>query len=556
MDEIDKNTIKKNKAIANFKLAHGDLYDYSSVVYNGSKNKVEIICSQHGSFWQTIDNHKKGKGCPKCGQLNRNKNKFKNQKHVLKKFEKIHGDRYDYSKVDYKGSNTKVSIICKQHGVFKQTPHSHSNGNGCPKCGNDKTSTLSSRKKKFFSESIEVHGDRYDYSKVDYKRSHDKVEIICDKHGSFHQTPTSHLGGNGCPKCAGEKNRERCLKTHKNVIDDFKVIHGNLYDYSKVYYNGNTTPIEIICEKHGSFHQLPNNHLKGSGCPKCVGNISKLETDLKSTIENSLCMEFEGNVRGLIPSKPKYEIDMVNTKNMISIEFNGIYWHQIKDNKNNRDLFKAECMREFGFKHIAVNETDAEKIDIICDILNPQKQVLYARKCELVYVDNGRERDFLDMNHIQGYTSSRLCLGLEHDGKLVQLMSFSKSRFDKSVEFEIVRLCTKRGFIIVGGTKKLFKHFLRINKPKSIVSFSDNRFFSGNVYDELGFKFLYNTNPNYIWFKPSTNSIFKRYKTMKGKLKNLLGDYFDDSLSESENMRKAGYHKIMDYGNKKWLWTN
>lgn len=112
----------------------------------------------------------------------------------------------------------------------------------------------------------EVHGDRYDYTNIEYSRAVDKVEIICKEHGSFFQTPNDHLKGKGCPKCQGN-NR----KTTKECLLEFLQVHGTTYDYSNVQYISAFSKVEIICRDHGSFCQTPDNHLKGKGCPKCQG---------------------------------------------------------------------------------------------------------------------------------------------------------------------------------------------------------------------------------------------------------------------------------------------
>lgn len=125
----------------------------------------------------------------------------------------------------------------------------------------------------FITKSIVVHGNNYDYSKVIYKNSHIKVEIICPKHGSFFQRPFDHLNKKGCINCSGN-----ILKTTEQFIKDAKAIHGEIYDYSKVNYNGNKIKVEIICLKHGSFFQRPNNHLNAAGCIKCAGLDLKSKT--------------------------------------------------------------------------------------------------------------------------------------------------------------------------------------------------------------------------------------------------------------------------------------
>lgn len=124
---------------------------------------------------------------------------LKNQWYI-QNFQKIHGDLYNYSKVQYTNARTKIEIVCKEHGSFYQTPSNHILGHGCPKCScKAKKST-----KECVQSFIQVHGDTYNYSKVEYIGRMDKVEILCEQHGSFFQTPNNHLTGQGCPKCQNQ----------------------------------------------------------------------------------------------------------------------------------------------------------------------------------------------------------------------------------------------------------------------------------------------------------------------------------------------------------------
>jgi hypothetical protein len=134
----------------------------------------------------------------------------------------------------------------------------------------------------FVEKAIEIHGGKYDYSKVVYKGNNKTpVEIIClkPKHGSFNQTPSNHLSGKGCKKCAIEERAKKKLeKAREEFVEEARKIHGNKYDYRKVVYKGSKTLVEIICLKHGPFYQTPSNHLNGHGCPFCTkySNIGKL----------------------------------------------------------------------------------------------------------------------------------------------------------------------------------------------------------------------------------------------------------------------------------------
>ena len=176
----------------------------------------------------------------------------------------VHGDRYDYSSVNYVNSIFKVTIICRDHGPFSQTPGSHLANVGCPDCAGNQPLTTET----FIEKAIAIHGDRYDYSSVNYVNSISKVTIICPDHGPFSQTPGSHLANAGCPDCGGRKPL-----TTETFIEKAKAVHGDRYDYSSVNYVDAHTRVTIICPDHGPFSQVPDAHLnKAAGCPDCAGN--------------------------------------------------------------------------------------------------------------------------------------------------------------------------------------------------------------------------------------------------------------------------------------------
>lgn len=184
---------------------YNDRYDYSCVKFKNGENKVEIICPVHGPFFQRLFSHLKGFGCDKCGRVNVAKKLSHSRERFLEDARLAHGNRYVYSQVKYINALTKVTIICLDHGAFKQKPANHIRNVGCPKCGDESTAAKRTRTTQdFVEEAKEVHGDRHDYSRVEYKSSHEKVEIGCAKHGAFWQSPVNHVRGNkaGCPGCA------------------------------------------------------------------------------------------------------------------------------------------------------------------------------------------------------------------------------------------------------------------------------------------------------------------------------------------------------------------
>ena len=268
------------------KEIHGDKYDYSKVVYKGVDTPVTIICPIHGEFQQTPYHHiNRKQGCGKCADEFTSERCSSTTDEFIRKAKEIHGDKYDYSKVVYKKAIKPVTIICPIHGEFKQTPHDHLRYSGCKKCADEKRMKNNSQRlstEEFIKRSVEKHGDKYDYSKVNYVNSNTPVRIVCSKHGDFMQLPSIHMGGAGCPKCAGRGT------TTEGFIQKAREIHGDKYDYSKVKYQSVDIPVTIICPIHGEFQQTPYHHInRKQGCPICVGRFGK-ENKLKLLTEYDL----------------------------------------------------------------------------------------------------------------------------------------------------------------------------------------------------------------------------------------------------------------------------
>ena len=252
--------------IAKARNIHGERYDYSRVDYVAAIKAVIIICPEHGEFSQRPANHLSGKGCRKCGG-----NAPLAHAEFIARATALHGDRYDYSGVKFSNVEDKIIIKCHEHGVWHQRLFSHLKGFGCPKCGRENVAKkLGHDKERFEIEAQQAHGEKYDYSKVQYINALTNVLIVCPKHGEFAQKPASHVRGVGCPKCGDESAAALRVRSTEDFIVEAKAVHGSKYDYSKCAYKTSSEKVEIYCFEHGSFWPMAHNHLRGSGCPDCA----------------------------------------------------------------------------------------------------------------------------------------------------------------------------------------------------------------------------------------------------------------------------------------------
>ena len=268
------------------KKLHKGKYDYSKFIYINCKTKGIIICKEHGDFEQHPSNHLTGRGCKNCSVISTHNLQRKLTPQFINEAKQIHGELYDYSKVEYNGNKNNIIIICSIHGEYEQMPSNHLKGYGCYKCGKISMSkTQSKTQTQFINEAIEIHGDKYDYSKVYYVNSCTKITIICKEHGEYEQEPQSHLQGTGCFNCGLISSSDKRIKTTEEFINEAIEIHGDKYDYSKVEYNGSKNNIIIICKKHGEYEQNAHNHLTGRCCFKCSGRFKNTDDFIKEAIE-------------------------------------------------------------------------------------------------------------------------------------------------------------------------------------------------------------------------------------------------------------------------------
>lgn len=256
----------------------------------------------------------------------------------------------------------------------------------------------------------------------------------------------------------------------------------------------------------------------------------------------------------------KVEVDILIPSINLAIEVDGIYWHGELNNKTkNYHLNKTNHCKKHGIRLIHI--TDAEWIlkkpivkSRILSLLQKAPHVIYARKCTLKELSYEQKHSFFKQNHIQGDATSSINIGLFHKDELVAAMSFCKARYNKKFQYELSRFACKINHSIPGAAGKLFQYFVKQYSPTSIISYSDKRWNTGNVYNKLGFTYEKSSAPNYWYFsKENTLHLLSRVQFQKHKLRTVLTNY-NENLTEWENMKNNGYDRYWDCGNDVWIW--
>lgn len=327
--------------------------------------------------------------------------------------------------------------------------------------------------------------------------------------------------------------------------DDFKRTNG-LVNYSTLL-------------KH--FKSI-NSVLEKAGIPIVFTKESAAQREIREFISSiSPCKLYSDEPLLLTEgSNRKKDIDIYIPELNLGIEYNGQYWHSSKFKKKNSHLDKTLAARKLGITLIHIFSSEwINKKDIVKSRLRNllgESTKVYARKCTIVELSPKEFKDFNEENHIQGSFNSSIKLGLKYRGDLIAVMGFAKARYTKA-DWELTRFCNKCNYTVVGGASKLFKYFIRKNSPKSIVSYSDLRWGSGNLYSNLGFSLSHTSKPNYFYIdsKGDTSKLYSRITFQKHKLKDCL-DNFSSDLTEAENMENNGFLRVYDCGNAVFLWNN
>lgn len=567
-------------------------YKYAIDNYHSNKQKIKICCDEKHTFEMSVSQHLKGYGCPYCAGYKKTKDE------ILNELISTHNNRYSYPNFKYIKLDDMIEISCKEHGIFNQSIKLHRNGSNCPKCVN----RHSPSNKEFVKKCLLIDSG-LNYSQVNYINNKTKVNIICTHHGLISIIP-DHISNHICKKCYSHAKRfnsfkEKAIKKYgnrylyynfidnktplkiedtqtgfifnqtplyhikcnyfhnKRNVSDFisksNEVHGDKYIYDKSIYVGNKDNISIICKTHGEFRQIVNNHLRGAGCPKC-NRFNIKESSLFKFIKSNTQSAVETSNRTILNGK---ELDIYLPELNLAFEFNGLYWHSELHKDRRYHLEKTKLCADKGINLIHIWEDDWDNKVEICKsiILNKigKSERIYARKCDIRIVDNKLVREFLDINHIQGFVGSKIKIGLYYNYELVSLMTFGNLRkslgqTSKDGSYELLRFCNRLNTSVVGGASKLFKYFIKNYNPKEVISYSDSSRSDGNIYSNLGFSLSHQSVPNYYYIVDGVRK--GRFNFRKDKL---VKEGYDSSKTEIRIMSDRGYYRIFDCGSKKWL---
>jgi hypothetical protein len=265
------------------------------------------------------------------------------QEESIRRCKEVHGNKYDYSQVDYQGSSKKIKIICKKHGYFYQIYKNHVKGNDCPECGKIQRvqsirDLCSLTQEEALSRIKKIHKNIYDYNNFKYINMNSKIEIICKTHGSFWQIYKLHYKGRGCPDCGGTKRLSQ-----EEALTRLKCIHKNKYDYSLMEYNAMNGQIKIICPKHGIFSQEYRDHAKGHGCASC--------SDSKPLTQEEAILRLKS-----VHSEYDYsDVKYINSSSKIEIicRIHGPFWQTYSAHANGQGC--PECRQIGSYTYEKVN---------------------------------------------------------------------------------------------------------------------------------------------------------------------------------------------------------
>lgn len=556
---------------------HGDRLRFDHFKYLGATTPSTVTCVEHGDFSTKPTYLVNGTGCPACGRAKSAGGRRLGFGRFVEKATAVHGGVYRYPEQLYVNNKVKLRIVCPVHGDFFQKANAHLSGKGCPQCAND----LKRERNHEVIQSLALTKvaalqqafPQYDFSQSVYVGGAKKLLVSCAEHGPFTATPNNMLtNGSGCPHCGLEKVRAaaegRRLTTEQWVAAATRV-HKGKYTYAKTDYVHGLGKVTVTCPKHGDFRTAGDHIYQATGCPKCANQVSKGEEAVASLL--SLFTPVEQRNRTLIAPK---EVDILMPEKRLAVEYCGEYFHshgdadhEAKHAMNHWNKYK-QCA-EKGYRLITVYESEWKERNyairrLLRNAIGKSKGKVMARKCELRTVAHKDAVAFYERYHPQGGAGAGEHYGLYWAGKLVACMRFTEGANDRGNnrkrEWTLTRYATR--VTVTGGASRLFNAFLKDKNPKTVKSFSDNRFFAGGMYEQLGFVLAEDTKPDYQVWHPKLGLLPKpawqrRSLPLRAKTLGVELDYDPDTdpRTERDITYLLGARRIYDCGKKRWVWT-
>lgn len=569
-----RRTFEEFEALANEK--HNGFYTYNKATYVKDKAPMEIFCPIHGAFYQTPKRHLLGQGCPECGKIKAKVYHKHDYKAFIKRFNKKYGEDFDfpYIEKEYENEKSIITFICKKCGRIhtQKAQNIFANKYGCTcKIPKKEIKPKAKNKKEVKTRLIDCDTilnriyDKYPtvevVNKNKYKNTNTELQWKCLDCGSiFLRKPSQFLYGNlvsACPNCTKIRKKIEQTKTQGQFEQDVYEKYGKeLYTIIGKYISSSDY-IDIKCNDCGrTFTIEANSFLQGHGCPFHNCNSSAKEKEIFSFVK-TICKDALSNDRKVLCG---HELDVYIPSKRIAFEFDGLFWHNENCKPKNYHLNKTiECQnKNIRLIHIFEDEWRNNKNiwkSMINNVLGNTHKKIYARNCKVKEVDANISTSFLKLNHIQGMCPSSIKLGLYYKDELVSIMTFGKSRHfigNGKCEYELLRFCNALDTIVVGGASKLFKHFIKMYNPKSVVSYADRRWSCGNLYNKLGFEFEHYSKPNYYYIiKEKRKNRFNFRKSILVKKYNC-----PINMSERDFCKQQKWYRIYDCGCSVYKWYN
>lgn len=483
---------------------HDNKFTYPSMERVKDENgrwKVEIICPEHGSFFQDPAKHKFGQGCSVCSGNTNTETDIE--------FAEKHFPEIDWTgEIRDRNNKKRLVGICKHHGEFNKINSQlrgivkSEKGHACPRCAK----TLGGLNRRVTKEEwiarIKEHFPEYEVDVSSIETAVDLVKVTCPEHGTWEPRLQDLAAGHGCLECWKNSKTSR----GEREVGDF---------------------VESL-----GLTALRNFHIP---------------------VPSVLSDDFV---------KDLGEFDVVAVKrngDYVFIDYHGMYFHGDKVQLNkDAHADKLDKLKDTDFQYVQIFEDEwafqKEKVKTrLAHILGESSEVWYARKLKVEQITWKEAETFYRDTHLQGAgTKTGENYALKEGEEILACMSFAKPRFDKEIDKELLRFASRGS--VVGGFSRLLKKFKENNPDcRKLLSYADRRWSEGNVYKSAGFEFVGNTKPNYAWYK-NLNKV-SRYDAQRHKLETLFGKEFPETMSEAQIMRSEGYWRVFDAGNSKWVLT-